>query len=376
MAHFLEHLVFKGGENYDDYRRSTRRPSAWAACSTPTRRTTSSPSTSPCAPSRRWRPSTCSPTSSAARRSTPTSSTASAASSSRRSSATRTSRRPSPRSSSTAPRFGDHPLGRTVLGPEEHLRTFTPRRDRRLPRAPLVGRARRRVRRRQPRPRRRQRRASTSSSGASPTSPAPDAFEPAPAFAPRRSSSERDTNQSHLRMSYRPSFDVDRPQASAPRSAIYSTLLGGSMGSRLFDEIREQRGLCYSVYAVDHAYADVPVLQLGAGLESAKAVEAYTRMREIVAELRRRRARPRRRSSARAPTPPAAACWPSRTPTPWRATRPPGDRLRRGHRPRRRHRAARRGHVRRGRARSRARRSRRRSPSRASGPTPSRPTFA
>ena len=57
------------------------------------------------------------------------------------------------------------------------------------------------------------------------------------------------------------------------------------MGSRLFDEIREQRGLCYSVWAGDHAYADVPVLQLGSGLESAKCVEAYTRMREIVAEL-------------------------------------------------------------------------------------------
>jgi predicted Zn-dependent peptidase len=57
------------------------------------------------------------------------------------------------------------------------------------------------------------------------------------------------------------------------------------MGSRLFDEIREQRGLCYSVYATDHAYADVPVLQLGSGLESGKCREAYTRMREIVAEL-------------------------------------------------------------------------------------------
>ena len=47
----------------------------------------------------------------------------------------------------------------------------------------------------------------------------------------------------------------------------------------------EQRGLCYSVYATDHAYADVPVLQLGSGLESAKCAEAYTRMREIVGEL-------------------------------------------------------------------------------------------
>jgi predicted Zn-dependent peptidase len=61
--------------------------------------------------------------------------------------------------------------------------------------------------------------------------------------------------------------------------------MGGSMGSRLFDEIREQRGLAYAVSAFDHAFADVPILQLSAGLESSKTIEAYTRMREIVAEL-------------------------------------------------------------------------------------------
>ena len=58
------------------------------------------------------------------------------------------------------------------------------------------------------------------------------------------------------------------------------------MGSRLFDEIREQRGLAYSVYSIDHAFADVPILQLSAGLESGKCVEAFDRMREIVDELR------------------------------------------------------------------------------------------
>jgi predicted Zn-dependent peptidase len=67
---------------------------------------------------------------------------------------------------------------------------------------------------------------------------------------------------------------------------IYATLLGGSMGSRLFDEIREQRGLAYSVYGAAHSHADVPLLQLGAGLDSTKCIEAYTRMREIVGELR------------------------------------------------------------------------------------------
>src|SRR5205807_833846 len=38
--------------------------------------------------------------------------------------------------------------------------------------------------------------------------------------------------------------------------------------------------------APEHAYADVPILQLGSGLESSKTIEAYTLMREIVDELR------------------------------------------------------------------------------------------
>jgi predicted Zn-dependent peptidase len=86
-------------------------------------------------------------------------------------------------------------------------------------------------------------------------------------------------------MSYRPAIDPTDVRQRAALS-VYSTLLGGSMGSRLFDEIREQRGLAYSVYSIDHAYADVPLLQLSAGLESGKCVEAFERMGEIVEELR------------------------------------------------------------------------------------------
>jgi predicted Zn-dependent peptidase len=180
--------------------------------------------------------------------------------------------------------FGEHPLGRTVLGPEENLRAFT--------RDAIVAF--------------RERRWSGARGGAFlagslehlpaqeeleacfgrfPALPAPDPFLPAPEFEPETLVEERDTNQSHLRMIYRPSLDVTDPRQRAALT-IYATLLGGSMGSRLFEEIRERRGLCYSVYAADHVSADVPILQLGSGLESAKCVEAYTRMREIVDELR------------------------------------------------------------------------------------------
>src|SRR5207247_5039848 len=107
----------------------------------------------------------------------------------------------------------------------------------------------------------------------------------APAFLPQTLVEPRESNQSHLRMSYRPAIEPREPRARAALT-VYSTLLGGSMGSRLFDEIREQRGLCYSVYAIDHVFSDLAVLQLGSGLESSKCAEAYTRMREIVGELK------------------------------------------------------------------------------------------
>jgi predicted Zn-dependent peptidase len=176
--------------------------------------------------------------------------------------------------------FGDHPLGRPVLGPEEHLRTFSREailafRERRWQRgaAFVAGNLEHldeaeatAMLERLPQP-----------NGVEP-------FEPAPPASTERRVEERDTNQSHLRMLYRPTMD---PRDPAQRAAmtVYSTLLGGSMGSRLFEEIRERRGLCYSVWSSEHSYADLPVLALGSGLESGKCVEAYTRMREIVAEL-------------------------------------------------------------------------------------------
>jgi predicted Zn-dependent peptidase len=178
--------------------------------------------------------------------------------------------------------FGDHPLGRTVLGPEEHLRTFTREgivafRERRWSgsrgAAFIVGNVEH------------ANGATAELFGRFPSLPAPEAFEPAPSFAPTKLVEGRETNQSHLRMLYVPKIDAGDPRQRAALS-IYSTLLGGSMGSRLFDEIREQRGLAYSVYAIDHCFADLPALQLGAGLESSKCGEAYARMREIVAELK------------------------------------------------------------------------------------------
>ncbi|SEF56851.1 Predicted Zn-dependent peptidase [Thalassococcus halodurans] len=46
---------------------------------------------------------------------------------------------------------------------------------------------------------------------------------------------------------------------------IYTTALGGGMSSRLFQEIREKRGLCYTIFAQSGAYADTGMTTIYAG---------------------------------------------------------------------------------------------------------------
>ena len=46
---------------------------------------------------------------------------------------------------------------------------------------------------------------------------------------------------------------------------IYGTAMGGGMSSRLFQEIREKRGMCYSIFAQAGAYSDTGMTMLYAG---------------------------------------------------------------------------------------------------------------
>jgi predicted Zn-dependent peptidase len=181
--------------------------------------------------------------------------------------------------------FGEHPLGRPVLGTVEHIRDAFTRdgilsfRSRRW--APSNGAALI-VGNLQALPAEDE---LDELFGRLESRPPSGPYDPAPPFHQRELVRERDSSQSHLRLSYRPSVDVRDPRRRAALQ-VYSTVLGGSMGSRLFDEIREQRGLAYSVYSAAHAHADTPVLALAAGLQSSKTVEALRRMKEIVTELR------------------------------------------------------------------------------------------
>ena len=67
------------------------------------------------------------------------------------------------------------------------------------------------------------------------------------------SSAQKDIEQSHLCLGT-PAY----PQAHDDRHALYvlNTILGGSMSSRLFQHIREERGLAYAVFSNLTTYSD------------------------------------------------------------------------------------------------------------------------
>ncbi len=57
---------------------------------------------------------------------------------------------------------------------------------------------------------------------------------------------------------------------------IYSTALGGGMSSRLFQEVRETRGLCYTIFAQTGAYADTGTTTIYAGTSADQVAELAT----------------------------------------------------------------------------------------------------
>ncbi len=71
--------------------------------------------------------------------------------------------------------------------------------------------------------------------------------------------------------------------------ALLNTILGGNMSSRLFQEIREKRGLAYSVYSFVHAHADAGMFGVYLAVAPENVAEALAC---VVAALERLRGEP------------------------------------------------------------------------------------
>ncbi len=63
---------------------------------------------------------------------------------------------------------------------------------------------------------------------------------------------------------------------------VFTNVLGGGMSSRLFQEVREKRGLCYTVHAFHMPYSDTGLFGLYAGTDEKDAPEL---MRVVIDEI-------------------------------------------------------------------------------------------
>ncbi|HTZ38147.1 MAG TPA: pitrilysin family protein, partial [Stellaceae bacterium] len=81
---------------------------------------------------------------------------------------------------------------------------------------------------------------------------------------------ERDLEQLHLVLGF-PGITLGDPDYYA--ASVLSTAFGGGMSSRLFQEVRERRGLVYAVHSFAHSYRDGGLFGIYAGTGEAEAAE-------------------------------------------------------------------------------------------------------
>lgn len=176
--------------------------------------------------------------------------------------------------------FGDHPLGRDVLGDLRTIEALGPAEIRRffdewyrpgtlvlaaagrLDHAELVGIA--------------QEAFGAATGGGSPVREAP-----AP-VAPQTVVAADDTEQAHLCLGWRSPTATDPDRFAM---AVANQVLGGGMASRLFQEVREERGLAYAVYSHPSAYTDSGCLTIYCGTAPKRARETLSVIEEVVAGL-------------------------------------------------------------------------------------------
>ena len=176
--------------------------------------------------------------------------------------------------------FGDHPLGRPVIGRAEVIDSvpvpdIAAYHDSRYPPSNIVVAAAGSVE---------HDRIVALVEGAMPRgdlAAAPDP-EPAPAeIAPSLRFHTKDTEQYHLCLG---GPGVARGDDRRFALRVLDTILGGSTSSRLFQEVREKRGLAYAVYSYASQYADSGHVGLYVGTRPDNVAEA---MDVIGTELRR-----------------------------------------------------------------------------------------
>lgn len=93
---------------------------------------------------------------------------------------------------------------------------------------------------------------------------------------------ERDLEQLHLVLGF-PGLTLDDPDFYA--GSVLTTAFGGGMSSRLFQEIREKRGLVYTIHCFGHSYRDGGLFGIYAGTGEKEAADLVPALCEEARKL-------------------------------------------------------------------------------------------
>ena len=184
--------------------------------------------------------------------------------------------------------FGDHPIGRPVIGSEESIRGISRetlyefwRGEYTTPRmvvaaagnlvhdevVDLVASALADA---------------TGRAGVAAPVPPRGSGSSATASGPRLALRSEDTEQAHLLLGVP---GLSRHDARRTALTVLNTALGGGPSSRLFQQIREQRGLAYSVYSAVAAYSDTGSFSVYAGCAPERLDEVAAVVRAVLADV-------------------------------------------------------------------------------------------
>ena len=110
----------------------------------------------------------------------------------------------------------------------------------------------------------------------------PRPVEPAK-YTPAFVATPKPIEQNHLTLAF-PGLDYNSPRRFALQ--LLSSILGGGVSSRLFQTVREQQGLCYSIYSYGAGHADTGVFCIYTALNRDTEEKALATIRQVVDQLR------------------------------------------------------------------------------------------
>jgi predicted Zn-dependent peptidase len=101
-------------------------------------------------------------------------------------------------------------------------------------------------------------------------------------YTPSVTLKRKATEQNHLILAF-PALSASDPRRFSLQ--ILSSILGGGMSSRLFQQVRERQGLCYNIYSYGSAYSDLGVFCVATAQSRDTEAQAISSIRRVIDEI-------------------------------------------------------------------------------------------